>query len=403
MRSLLLFTRDLRVHDHPALAAAVEGGAELLPLFVLEPRLLSASPNRARFLFACLQDLDRRLARLGTPLVLRKGDAATVAAGLAGRTGCRAVFVTSDASGHAARRERRLHETCESRGIEVHTVPGHAVVEPGAVTPAGGGPAYRVFTPYLRAWSAAEHREPLPPPRRLRSVEGVARPALPHPADVRRTAPLLPRGGEIAGRSLLARFLRTKAAAYGRDHDRLDLRATSCLSPYLRFGCISAAEVVHRAGLVPESSPFVRQLAWRDFFLQLLAADRRLTECDLRPRRAPAWADDPAAFDAWRHAETGHPLVDAAMRQLLREGWMPNRARLVAASYLTRTLGIDWRDGAAHFARHLVDGDPASNAGNWQWVAGTGANPRGGVALNPDRQARRFDPLGDYAEGASPR
>jgi deoxyribodipyrimidine photo-lyase len=127
-----------------------------------------------------------------------------------------------------------------------------------------------------------------------------------------------------------------------------------------------------------------------------VAADPRWTSQDLRPARAPRWRQDPEALERWTRGDTGVDLVDAAMRQLLDQGWMPNRARLVAASYLTRTLGLDWRLGAAHFDRHLVDGDPASNIGNWQWVAGTGANPRRGVALNVDRQARRFDPDGAY-------
>jgi deoxyribodipyrimidine photo-lyase len=134
----------------------------------------------------------------------------------------------------------------------------------------------------------------------------------------------------------------------------------------------------------------------RDFFRQLVAADPRRTLEDLRPHRAPRWRDDPAAFDRWARGATGVDVVDAAMHQLLEQGWMPNRGRLIAASYLTRTLELDWRLGAAHFDRHLVDGDPASNIGNWQWVAGTGANPRRGMALNLERQARRFDPDGTY-------
>ena len=190
-------------------------------------------------------------------------------------------------------------------------------------------------------------------------------------------------------------FVRRGLDRYGEDRDRLDLDPTSHLSPYLRFGSVSPVEL---AALASErgGDAFVRQLAWRDFFRQLVAAETRRTRDDLRPGRAPRWRRDPGGFDRWTRGATGVDLVDAAMVQLLDEGWMPNRARLVAASYLTRTLEIDWRLGAAHFDRHLVDGDPASNIGNWQWVAGTGANPRRGTALNIDRQARRFDPQGGY-------
>jgi deoxyribodipyrimidine photo-lyase len=208
--------------------------------------------------------------------------------------------------------------------------------------------------------------------------------------------------GEVAARAALQRFLRRGVGDYEHLRDRLDHQGTSRLSTHLRFGTISALEV---SGLAEDrgGESFVRQLVWRDFFHQLVAADPSLTQRDLRPERSGPIATDPDALEDWCQGRTGVPLVDAGMRQLLQEGWMPNRARLVVASYLTRVLGISWRLGAAHFDRHLTDGDPSSNAGNWQWVAGTGASSRRGVALNIDRQAARFDPDGTYrAAGADP-
>jgi len=387
MRTLLLFTRDLRVHDHPALAAAAHEG-DVLPLFVLDPRLLQRSPNRSSFLIGSLHDLHAALSSRGTPLVIRRGDPAEVAVALARRHRCDAIHVTSDVTSAAAGRLQALHGS----GITVRTFPGNEVISPGAIAPAGED-AYRVFTPYLRAWSNATQRPPAPTPRRITPVEGVTPGRLPAP--VRPTASTLPTAGEVAGRRVMRAFVRRGLDRYGEDRDRLDLDPTSHLSPYLRFGSISPVEL---AALASErgGDAFVRQLAWRDFFRQLVAAEPRRTRDDLRPGRAPRWRRDPGGFDRWTRGATGVDLVDAAMVQLLDEGWMPNRARLVAASYLTRTLEIDWRLGAAHFDRHLVDGDPASNIGNWQWVAGTGANPRRGTALNIDRQARRFDPQGGY-------
>jgi deoxyribodipyrimidine photo-lyase len=170
---------------------------------------------------------------------------------------------------------------------------------------------------------------------------------------------------------------------------------TSMLSPYLHFGCISPLEVEHRAGEVAGAAPFVRQLAWRDFFHQLLAARPETAHEDMRPR-GDRWSGGNEALEAWKHGETGCPIVDAGMRQLRREGYMHNRARLITASFLVHDLRVDWRAGARHFFDWLVDGDVANNVGNWQWVAGTGANPRPGRALNPLRQARRFDPDGTY-------
>ncbi len=399
---LVLFTRDLRVHDHPALSAASRAGA-VVPLFVLEPPLLRRSPNRHRFLLESLHDLDRSLRRLGAGLVVRTGDASSEAVRLARELGCAAIHLTADVSPFARRREDRLREAAADLGIQVRTWPGNAVVEAGAVRPSGAS-HYRVFTPYLRAWLGADRRQVLPPPRVLRMPPGVDPGRIPDPSRVRTDAGRLPPGGETAGRALLGGFLQRGLERYEHARDLLAADATSHLSPYLRFGCLSPVEVAALAERGRGGTSFVRQLAWRDFFRQLLAAEPRLLCESLRPgpaaRRRDGTEADP---ERWRTGTTGHPLVDAAMKQLWTEGWLPNRARLVVASYLCRTLGVDWRAGAAHFDRLLVDGDPASNAGNWQWVAGTAANPRPDRALNPDRQARRFDPKGAYVRRHLPR
>jgi deoxyribodipyrimidine photo-lyase len=159
------------------------------------------------------------------------------------------------------------------------------------------------------------------------------------------------------------------------ERDRLSADATSRLSAYLHFGCLSAREVVVRAKRCDNADAFVRQLCWRDFFLQLLAANPRTSREDFRPRGRD-WRDDGEALARWREGRTGNPIVDAGMRQLTREGWLHNRARLIVGSFLTRTLRLDWRHGADVFFELLVDGDVASNVGNWRWVACTGANPR---------------------------
>jgi deoxyribodipyrimidine photo-lyase len=210
-----------------------------------------------------------------------------------------------------------------------------------------------------------------------------------------RQSPDLPPGGESAGRARLGRWLRRGLERYEERHDAAAADATSRLSPYLHFGCLSAREVAERAAGRAGAEPFLRQLAWRDFFHQLLAARPEASREDYRPRGG-GWREDPEALAAWKAGRTGFPLVDAGMRQLAREGWMHNRARLVAGSFLTKHLGIDWRLGAAHFSDLLVDADVAQNAGNWQWVAGTGADTRPNRVLNPVLQARRHDPDGAY-------
>jgi deoxyribodipyrimidine photo-lyase len=210
-------------------------------------------------------------------------------------------------------------------------------------------------------------------------------------------SPRLPVGGESEGRRKLESWLAGPLTHYAARHDDLAADATSRLSPYLHFGCLSPTEVLHRAREHdgPGADAFVRQLAWRDFHHQVLAARPDAAYGDYRPRRGQ-WRRDAEEITVWREGLTGYPIVDAAMRQLRYEGWMPGRARLLTASFLTKTLYVDWRVGAHYFLDLLVDGDVANNQLNWQWVAGTGTDTRPGRVLNPLAQARRFDPRGDY-------
>ena len=397
MRTVVLFTRDLRVHDHPALTEAVRTSDDVVPLFVVDPVLLEASPNRARFLFEGLIALDRSLAQRGGRVVVRHGDVAAGAISLAVESKADRVFVTADATAIARRREAALMQGLAERGIELRTLGGNAVVEPGDLAPAGRD-AYVVFTPYFRAWSVAPKRSVLPAPDQIAVPERVRSDPLPDPRSVAVEALDLPAGGERHGRLRLGMFLGGFAASYGEVRDDMAADATSRLSPYLRFGFVSANEVAQRAAAVAGTEGFVRQLAWRDFFGQLLWHDPRLAWSDLRPgpEVETSTIDPVHALKIWEEGLTGLPLVDAAMRQLRREGWIHNRARMVAASFLTRRLGVPWQEGARHFMRHLVDGDPANNSGGWQWVAGTGIDPRRSRSFNPVRQARRFDPNGDY-------
>ncbi|MCS7006453.1 MAG: DNA photolyase family protein [Gaiellaceae bacterium] len=381
-RAVVLFTRDLRTHDHPALAAAAREHDEVVPLFVLDPRL-ARSANRVAFLRDALADLR---ARLDGALAIRRGDPAAAVASL--RPDC--VYLTSDVGGVAARRLRRLQSVARVRAL-----PGGSIVEPGELSPAGGG-CYRVFTPYWRAWRDAPWRELEPPPAGLelpRDVEPGTLPPLSELVD-RSPSPGLPRGGESEGRRRLEAFLARGLRTYAETRDLPAVEGTSRLSPYLRFGCVSPLEVALRAISLGDEA-FARQLAWRDFYRQLLAAYPSLATVDYRPRRS-SWREDPVALEAWKAGRTGIPIVDAGMRQLRAEGWVHNRVRMLVSSFLVKSLGIDWRSGAAHFSALLVDGDPASNAGNWQWVAGTGTDTRPNRVLNPLRQAHRFDADGAY-------
>jgi deoxyribodipyrimidine photo-lyase len=397
--AIVLFTRDLRVHDNPALSTAAREAERIVPLFVFDDAILGgpfARPNRVAFLLDALGDLDSSLAGRGARLVVRTGDVVTEALTLAREVGAEQLFVAEDASGYAQQRRRRLEEACDAERIGLRVTPGVTVV-PLLSLETGSGGHYSVFTPFHRAWSSAPRRPVEPAPRRLampRIVRPGRLPALSRIAPGR-LSPELPQGGETAGRKRLAAWLRSGLLGYEAGRDDLVADATSRLSPYLHFGCVSPLEAAHRAGKTADAVPFLRQLAWRDFFHQLLAARPETVREDMHPRDH-RWSVDEDALEAWKQGRTGYPIVDAGMRQLLHEGYMPNRARLITASFLAHDLRIDWREGARHFFDWLVDGDVANNVGNWQWVAGTGANPRPGRTLNPLRQAERFDPQADY-------
>jgi deoxyribodipyrimidine photo-lyase len=396
--AVVLFTRDLRVHDQPALAAAVEAAEQVVPLFVLDRELTAhfGAPNRVAFLLDALRDLASSLRERGGALVVRRGDVVAETMRVAAGTGAAAIFVGEDVSGYAQARERRLRAACEEARLDLRVSPGVTIVPPGEVVPAGSD-HFRIFTPYWRRWCDAPRRRVLPAPGRISLPAGLKRGRLPSLADLVVGTPSseLPVGGETAGRRRLERWLDDGLAAYGSRHDGLAANGTSRLSPYLHFGCVSPLEVAERAAGRPGGRPFVRQLAWRDFFAQLLAANPQSAVADFRAR-GDCWHDDADAYAAWREGRTGYPVVDAGMRQLALEGWMHNRARLITASFLTKDLYVDWRLGAAHYFELLVDGDVASNAGSWQWVAGTGVDPRQHRIFNPTVQGKRFDPDGDY-------
>ena len=390
---VVLFTQDLRVHDNPALASALAHSEHVVPLFVLDPFLVErAARNRNAYLAEALAGLRVALRGRGGDLVVRRGDTVARVRELAEETGSQTVHLSAGVSGFATRRLERLRAS----GLSVRTFPGLTVVPPGAVTPSGGD-HYKVFTPYWRAWEAHPRREPAPTPTRVRLPRGLSPGELPdlEGKGVGAVAAGRHPGGEEAARGRMRDWLENGLAAYPERQDDLPGAGTSHLSGDLRFGCLSPLELARAATGGPGGDAFVRQLAWRDFHHQVTAVFPDITTRDYRPR-GRRWNEDPEALEAWKRGRTGVPIVDAGMRQLLQEGFMHNRARMITASFLTRTMRVHWRSGADHFDAHLVDGDVADNHGNWQWVAGTGNDTRPNRSFNPLRQARRFDPNGDY-------
>jgi len=405
------FRRDLRVRDNTSLFQAARDGDGVVTVFVLDDHYGSDSdvgPSRFRFLRESLEVLEASLARLGGRLILRKGPAAEALPKLLEETGARAVYANAEIGPYPEARDAAVLDALVSRGAKLRLFQDALLVDPDAVVTERGDP-YTVYTPFSRRWEAFEKPAPLPEPSSLdgpsiaRSVSIVRvrawRDLAPNPA--------APRGGEDEAQTLLAEFMRGPLDRYAGDRDRPAVRGTSRLSPHLHFGTISprtlhsaahaAASPRDRTGRGPVRK-WVMELAWREFYHSVLHHFPRVArESFRRELDGLAWRDDRAGLDAWKRGETGYPLVDAAMRELSTTNWMHNRARMVAASFLTKDLHVHWREGERWFEHELADADQANNNGGWQWTAGTGTDAAPYFRIfSPILQSRRFDPDGAY-------
>jgi deoxyribodipyrimidine photo-lyase len=405
--ALLWLRRDLRITDHPALAAALESANSLVPVFCLDPGLLQGrhrSGSRTQFLLECLRDVDGSLRELGSRLTIRHGPPRRELPALARELGARQVHVTADVGPYARHRDREVRDALAGVDCELSLHPGLFAVDDPAAIRTAAGQAYTVFTPYHRVWSRAPRRDVLGNPRSLPAPPSRLRPGrIPSLVDLglEQTVSDPAPGGEHAGRETLSSFLSDRIGGYRDLHDTLADGGTSMLSPYLHFGCLSAREIEHRLPVDggAGTSEFHRQLCWREFYAQVLRSFPGNARSEHQARyRGMSWSRSRRRFDAWCEGRTGYPIVDAAMRQLRREGWMHNRGRLIVGSFLTKDLGVDWRWGERWFMRLLLDGDEANNNGNWQWVASVGVDPQppSRRIFNPARQFERFDPDGVY-------
>jgi deoxyribodipyrimidine photo-lyase len=285
-------------------------------------------------------------------------------------------------------------------GGHLHLKRGLLVAEPEDVAGVDGGPVL-VFTPFHRRWAAVPRRVVLPAPGTIPGpTVAIASEAIPMPLPPTADARLLPVPGEAAARERLGRWIASAALpAYAEGRNRLDADGTSRLSADLKLGTLSALEVLAAAeGPGDGRRVFATELAWREFYAHVLWHVPHVVRSAYRPAfDAVPWIDDPVGLAAWQDGRTGYPVVDAAMRQLAGSGWMHNRARMIAASFLAKDLLVDWREGEAHFMRHLVDGDVAANNGGWQWTAGTGTDAAPYFRIfNPVSQGLKFDPSGVY-------
>jgi deoxyribodipyrimidine photo-lyase len=388
------FRRDLRLDDNPALLEACASGEDVALLFVVDPSLWGpAGPARRAYLADSLTALDESV---GGRLVVRHGDPVREVARLADEVGARTVHVAADFGPYGSRRDAQVEAALTDKGVELRRTGSPYAVAPGRVV-SGSGEGYKVFTPFARAWAEHGWRAPAgPPPPGQQWAEAPSDPLPDAPAP---DGMALPPAGEEAARRRWREFL-AHVEEYAEERDRPDLDGTSRMSVHLKWGEIHPRTLLADLGPLSSegASTYRSELAWREFYADVLHRRPETARDYLRPEFARMEYDEPGKdLTAWAEGRTGFPLVDAGMRQLRATGWMHNRLRMVVASFLVKDLHLEWQHGARHFMRWLVDGDLASNQHGWQWVAGCGTDAAPYFRVfNPTSQGERFDPSGDY-------
>jgi len=410
---LVWFRRDLRLDDHPALSAACASGRPVVPVFLLDEVVEGQGACPKWRLGLAVEAFAARLAERGARLILRRGRADRAIVELAARTGATAVFRTRAHDPEDRARDAAVDAALRARGVACRDFDGHVLHEPDRVATEQGG-YYKVYSPYWRAVSRLDVPAPLPAPRALHAP--ASWPQSDRLADwnlggaMNRGAPVVARHvtvGEAAAVRRLERFVECGIDGYAAARDDLGAEGTSGLSENLTYGEISIRRCWHAALRAREegrggAEAFLRELVWRDFAYHLMWHTPHLTNRNWRE----GWADFPWSRDAgsevaqaWMRGRTGIDLVDAAMREMFVTGRMHNRARMIAASYLTKHLLTHWRVGQDWFAECLADWDPASNALGWQWVAGSGPDAAPFFRVfNPDTQREKFDPDRRYID-----
>jgi deoxyribodipyrimidine photo-lyase len=415
-RALVWFRRDLRDFDHAALSHALRDAQQVFCVFVFDREILDALPSpadrRVEFIRESLVELDQALRKRGSALITVHAFARDAIPSVAADLGADAVYANRDYEPQAIERDAAVERALADRGIAFRSFKDHVLFEREDILTRQGTP-FGVFTPYKRAWLAAltpAHLAPHPVDASARAL------AMPPPAlagsvptlealGFRRTnlSDLRVATGMSGGAALFANFKR-RIDRYRELRDYPARRGPSYLSVHLRFGTVSVralAAYAHQRSLLPEgegAATWLSELVWREFYAQILwhhprvAGHAFLAQYDTLP-----FPNDPRLFEAWREGRTGFPIVDAAMRQINTTGYMHNRLRMIAASFLVKDLLVDWRWGDRHFADALIDYDFASNNGGWQWAASTGCDAQPYFRIfNPVTQSERFDPDGRF-------
>ncbi|TXL62390.1 cryptochrome/photolyase family protein [Aeromicrobium terrae] len=390
--SVMWFRRDLRLADHPALRAAVDAGPDgVVPLFVLDPHLFDAAGTpRQAYLAGSLADLSERVGGMH----VTHGDPVDEVVRVARQAEASTVHVSGDRGPYGSARDERVTRRLAEHDIELVRTGSPYAVAPGRVTKDDGS-GFKVFSPFYRAWLEHGWRDPAPAVRDVPWFSPGGRthrlPEVSSDAD-------LPTPGEASARARWRDFLDEDVADYGEERDRPDHDRTSRMSVHLKWGEIHPRTMLADLGRSAGAEAYRRELGFREFYADVLH-QRPDSAWDYYDHRFAAMDYDEPGDDleAWKAGRTGIPIVDAGMRQLLGEGWMHNRVRMIVASFLVKDLHVEWQHGARHFAEHLVDFDLASNQHGWQWVAGCGTDAAPYFRVfNPMTQGKKFDPDGTY-------
>jgi deoxyribodipyrimidine photo-lyase len=401
---IVWFRSELRINDHPALAAAINEADYVVPVFILDSNLLQgskSSSNRNRFLYECLEDLKSKLQSLGGDLVIRTGDSKTILIQLAREVSANTIYFTADYTPYATSRDISIKHACQAQKIEFRGFPGRLVVSSINKLQTKSGTYHKVFTPFWKQWMDVRRREVASKPKHVKLPPKLNPGGLPQLNKLLVKDNLsknVVKGGETEARKRLEQFLKQDIKNYHQKNNDMAADDTSRLSPYLHFGCISPLEIETMLNDDKGSKAWQRQLAWREFYNYIIFNFPHPKQEFQERYRKLKWDTDQRLLAAWENGLTGYPLVDAGMRQLKLEGWMHNRARLVVGCFLTKDLWIDWRLGENYFMKWLLDGDMANNNGNWQWIASVGVDPAPVFRrlYNPASQQRNNDPSGSY-------
>jgi len=406
-RTLFWHRRDLRIVDNRGLRRAA-ASERVVPVFCFDDRLLQyAGTGRVAFMLEALADLRSRYQSMGSDLVVARESPDEAIPRLVEEYDIDRVVWNEDYSRYARERDETVEDALLSEGIDVEWVQNHVLHEPGTILTSDGTP-YSVFSYYWKKWEDRESDEPVEAPDAdsLASVEGEPLPTLSDLGFDEPAAAVLP-GRRADAIDRLEAFLDGPVFAYSDRRDVPAAAGTSRLSQDLKFGLLGIREVYERTESVAAEGAgddaenvreFQRQLAWREFYTQVLDARPGMVTENFSSFANPIeWRTAPDELAAWKRGETGYPIVDAGMRQLLAEGYMHNRLRMIVASFLTKDLLVDWREGYRWFRDRLVDHDTANDVGGWQWAASTGPSAQPYFRIfNPTTQGKRYDPDAEY-------